>query len=98
MTVVQRFCILHHLILLDHLSNVPSSHYALASLPDQFNTFIWIGGTRAVTPLEAVSATGTNDTWPFGERGPSCRMGRKRLEIRTSAHAGVSYVGSLVPA
>jgi hypothetical protein len=65
MTVAQRFCILHHAILLDHLSNVSSSHYARASLQDRFDTFIWFAGARAVTSLEAVSAPGTDDRWPW---------------------------------
>lgn len=65
MIVVQRFGIFHDVILLDHLSDVSLSHYARASLPDQFDTFIWFDGTRAVTPLEAVSAPATDNTWPW---------------------------------
>jgi protein-L-isoaspartate(D-aspartate) O-methyltransferase len=42
------------------------SHYALASLPDQFDTFVWFDETHAVTPLEAASTPGADDTWPFG--------------------------------
>ncbi|MFM0011403.1 protein-L-isoaspartate(D-aspartate) O-methyltransferase [Paraburkholderia sediminicola] len=43
-----------------------SSHYARVSLPDQFDTFVWFDETHAVTPLEAASLSGPDDTWPFG--------------------------------
>jgi erythromycin esterase-like protein len=43
------------------------SHYATASLPQQFDGFVWFDETSAVTPLgsEHVRA-GVPDTYPFG--------------------------------
>ena len=43
------------------------SHYSDASLPQQFDAFVWFDETRAVTPLgpEHVK-TGVPDTYPFG--------------------------------
>jgi len=43
------------------------SHYADASLPQQFNAFVWFDETQAVTPLgpEHVKL-GVPDTYPFG--------------------------------
>jgi protein-L-isoaspartate(D-aspartate) O-methyltransferase len=44
-----------------------ASHYFEASLPRQFDEYVWIGETRAVEPLEvAASASGEADTFPFG--------------------------------
>ncbi len=43
------------------------SHYFEASLPRQFDAFIWFDETRAVTPLPSEDrATGLPDTYPFG--------------------------------
>jgi protein-L-isoaspartate(D-aspartate) O-methyltransferase len=44
-----------------------ASHYASASLPQQFDAFIWLDETTAVTPLgpEHVEP-GVPDTYPFG--------------------------------
>jgi erythromycin esterase-like protein len=43
------------------------SHYAEASLPQQFDAFVWFDETSAVTPLgSAHSGAGLPDTYPFG--------------------------------
>jgi protein-L-isoaspartate(D-aspartate) O-methyltransferase len=43
------------------------SHYADASLPQQFDAYLWLDETRAVTPLGREHATpGPPDTYPFG--------------------------------
>jgi len=43
------------------------SHYAEASLPQQFDAFVWFDRTTAVTPLgEEHSRAGVPDTYPFG--------------------------------
>jgi protein-L-isoaspartate(D-aspartate) O-methyltransferase len=42
------------------------SHYAEASLPQQFDAFVWFDQTTAVTPLGAEHArSGVPDTYPF---------------------------------
>jgi erythromycin esterase-like protein len=44
------------------------SHYASASLPQQFDAFVWFDETKAVTPLGPghVKAGAVPDTYPFG--------------------------------
>lgn len=43
------------------------SHYANASLPQQFDVFVWFDETSAVTPLGPEHAkAGVPDTYPFG--------------------------------
>jgi protein-L-isoaspartate(D-aspartate) O-methyltransferase len=43
------------------------SHYANASLPQQFDAFVWFDETSAVTPLGPQHAkAGVPDTYPFG--------------------------------
>ena len=42
------------------------SHYARASLPDQFDGFVWFDETRAVSPLPARATEGEDETYPFG--------------------------------
>jgi protein-L-isoaspartate(D-aspartate) O-methyltransferase len=43
------------------------SHYAEASLPQQFDAFVWFDETTAVTPLGPEHArAGVPDTYPFG--------------------------------
>jgi erythromycin esterase-like protein len=43
------------------------SHYANASLPQQFDAFVWLDETSAVTPLGPQHArAGAPDTYPFG--------------------------------
>jgi len=43
------------------------SHYANASLPQQFDAFVWFDETSAVTPLGPEHAkAGVPDTYPFG--------------------------------
>jgi protein-L-isoaspartate(D-aspartate) O-methyltransferase len=43
-----------------------ASHYFQASLPQQFDDYIWFDDTRAITPLDAVEIAGLPDTYPFG--------------------------------
>jgi protein-L-isoaspartate(D-aspartate) O-methyltransferase len=44
-----------------------ASHYFEASLPRQFDEYVWIDETRAIEPLEAASSPyGESDTFPFG--------------------------------
>jgi erythromycin esterase-like protein/predicted phosphoribosyltransferase/predicted alpha/beta-hydrolase family hydrolase len=44
------------------------SHYARSSLPDQYDGFLWLDETSAVTPLvaEAPPRGGEDETYPFG--------------------------------
>jgi protein-L-isoaspartate(D-aspartate) O-methyltransferase len=42
------------------------SHYFGATLPHQFDEWIWIEETRAVTPLPTIRLAGVPDTHPFG--------------------------------
>jgi erythromycin esterase-like protein len=42
------------------------SHYADASLPQQFDAFVWFSETTAVIPLPAGERPGAPDTYPFG--------------------------------
>jgi len=42
------------------------SHYFYASLPRQFDEYIWFDETRAVEPLTRDSIKGMPDTFPFG--------------------------------
>ena len=43
------------------------SHYAEASLPQQFDAFVWFDETTAVTPLEPEHIKpGVPETYPFG--------------------------------
>lgn len=43
------------------------SHYAEASLPQQFDAFLWFDETHSVRPLEPEHRpTGVPDTYPFG--------------------------------
>ncbi|NKK70999.1 erythromycin esterase [Rhizobium leguminosarum bv. viciae] len=42
------------------------SHYSYASLPDQYDAFVWFDRTCAVTPLPTKVATGEDETYPFG--------------------------------
>lgn len=43
------------------------SHYAEASLPEQFDAWVWFDETGAVTPLGSEDrAEGAPETWPFG--------------------------------
>ena len=42
------------------------SHYFYASLPQQFDEYIWFDETRAVEPLTKETTRGTPDTFPFG--------------------------------
>jgi len=43
-----------------------ASHYFQASLPQQFDEYIWFDDTRAVTPLDTAEIAGLADTYPFG--------------------------------
>lgn len=42
------------------------SHYFYASLPHQFDEYIWFDETRAVEPLTRETTKGMPDTFPFG--------------------------------
>ena len=42
------------------------SHYFYASLPNQFDEYIWFDETRAVEPLSKETMKGMPDTYPFG--------------------------------
>jgi erythromycin esterase-like protein len=43
------------------------SHYMYASLPRQFDAFLWFDRTTAVTPVgEERPASGVSETFPFG--------------------------------
>jgi len=42
------------------------SHYFYASLPRQFDEYIWFDETRAVEPLNKETTKGMPDTYPFG--------------------------------
>lgn len=42
------------------------SHYFYASLPRQFDEYIWFDETRAVDPLTKETIRGMPDTFPFG--------------------------------
>ncbi len=43
-----------------------ASHYFEADLPQQFDDYVWIDKTRAVTPLSTATLEGLPDTYPFG--------------------------------
>ncbi len=43
-----------------------ASHYFQASLPHQFDEYVWLDATTAVTPLGARQVGGVPDTYPFG--------------------------------
>lgn len=42
------------------------SHYFQASLPGQFDEYVWFDDTGAVTPLDTAEIKGLPDTYPFG--------------------------------
>jgi len=42
------------------------SHYFYASLPRQFDEYIWFDETHAVEPLTKETTKGVPDTYPFG--------------------------------
>ena len=43
-----------------------ASHYFQASLPRQFDEYVWVDRTAAVTALGWTQAAGMPDTYPFG--------------------------------
>jgi protein-L-isoaspartate(D-aspartate) O-methyltransferase len=43
-----------------------ASHYFTASLPRQFDEYVWFDRTEAVTPLRGPAAPGLPETYPFG--------------------------------
>ncbi|WP_075879589.1 protein-L-isoaspartate(D-aspartate) O-methyltransferase [Vreelandella massiliensis] len=43
-----------------------ASHYFKARLADQFDEYVWIDQTRAVTPLSSKTLEGVPETYPFG--------------------------------
>ena len=42
------------------------SHYFHAALPIQFDEYIWLNQTHAVTPIDTTPGTGVPETYPFG--------------------------------
>ena len=42
------------------------SHYFHATLPSQFDEYIWIDETNALTPIDVPSGSGVPETYPFG--------------------------------
>ncbi|MCZ0962625.1 erythromycin esterase family protein, partial [Paracoccus benzoatiresistens] len=42
------------------------SHYSYASLPDQYDAFVWFDETRAVVPVPGPLQAGEDETYPFG--------------------------------
>jgi erythromycin esterase-like protein/predicted phosphoribosyltransferase/predicted alpha/beta-hydrolase family hydrolase len=42
------------------------SHYTFATLPDQYDAFVWFDETHAVTPLPTQVTAGDDETYPFG--------------------------------
>ena len=43
-----------------------ASHYFQAVLPRQFDEYIWLDDTTAVTPFATADLEGLPDTYPFG--------------------------------
>lgn len=43
-----------------------ASHYFEANLPQQFDEYIWIDRTSAITPFKTAQLEGVPDTYPFG--------------------------------
>jgi protein-L-isoaspartate(D-aspartate) O-methyltransferase len=43
-----------------------ASHYFPASLPRQFDEYVWFDRTAAVTPLAGPASPGLPETYPFG--------------------------------
>ena len=43
-----------------------ASHYFQAVLPKQFDEYLWLDQTTAVTPLETHELIGVPETYPFG--------------------------------
>ena len=43
-----------------------ASHYFQAVLPQQFDEYIWVDSTHAVTPIKTAELEGMPDTYPFG--------------------------------
>jgi len=42
-----------------------ASHYSHATLPDQYDAFVWFDKTHAVTPLATLTNTKEDETYPF---------------------------------
>jgi putative phosphoribosyl transferase len=42
------------------------SHYSYATLPDQYDAFVWFDETSAVTPMPSPVHAGDDETYPFG--------------------------------
>jgi hypothetical protein len=43
-----------------------ASHYFQAILPQQFDEYIWLDHTKAVTPFDTKTIEEMPDTYPFG--------------------------------
>ena len=42
------------------------SHYSLSSLSQQYDGFVWLDQTHAITPLPGDGQAGEEETYPFG--------------------------------
>ncbi|PTQ72029.1 erythromycin esterase family protein [Celeribacter persicus] len=42
------------------------SHYSHATLPDQYDAFVWFDQTKAITPIPVEMSEGADETYPFG--------------------------------
>src|SRR5271166_6462449 len=42
------------------------SHYSYATLPDQYDAFLWFDETTGVTPMPSRVRAGDDETYPFG--------------------------------
>ena len=43
-----------------------ASHYSYATLPDQYDAFVWFDQTQAITALPTLTNTTEDETYPFG--------------------------------
>ncbi len=43
-----------------------ASHYFEAELPRQFDEYVWVDESTAITPLTTSELRGVPDTYPFG--------------------------------
>jgi protein-L-isoaspartate(D-aspartate) O-methyltransferase len=43
-----------------------ASHYFQSVLPQQFDEYIWMDETHAITPFKTAELEGLPDTYPFG--------------------------------
>ena len=43
-----------------------ASHYSSATLPDQYDAFVWFDKTQAINPLPTLTNAAEDETYPFG--------------------------------